>query len=72
MHLSDWLKNKELTDQQFAEMIGCSRSAVTHYRSGRRMPSVYAMMDIQVATNHEVKWEDMQERWVSVRKNLSL
>lgn len=72
MHLSDWLKDKKLTDQQFADMINCSRSAVTHYRSGRRMPSVYAMMDIQVATNHEVKWEDMQERWVRVRKNLSL
>ena len=72
MHLSDWLKDKELTDQQFAEMINCSRSAITHYRAGRRMPSVYTMIDIKLATNNEVTWEDMQERWVSVRKNLSL
>ena len=72
MHLNEWLKQKKLTDQQFADMIGCSRSAVTHYRAGRRMPSVYAMMDIQVATNHEVKWDDMQRRWVDVRKNLHL
>lgn len=72
MHLHEWLKQKKLTDQQFADMIGCSRSAVTHYRAGRRMPSPYTMLEIQKVTDGEVTWDDMVENWQIVRKDFSI
>ena len=72
MNLNEYMQREKLTDEEMAKRIKVTRSAVTHYRAGRRMPSVYAMMDIQVATNHEVKLDDMQRRWVDVRKNLHL
>jgi len=72
MNLNDWMQREKLTDEKMAERLGVSRSAVTHYRAGRRMPSPYTMVDIESATKGEVKWDDMRRRWMDVRKNLSV
>jgi len=72
MNLNDWMQREKLTDEKMAERLGVSRSAVTHYRAGRRMPSPYTMVDIESETKGEVKWDDMRRRWMDVRKNLSV
>ena len=72
MNLNDWMQREKLTDEKMAERLGVSRSAVTHYRAGRRMPSPYTMVDIESETKGEVKWDDMRRRWLDVRKNLSV
>ena len=72
MNLEEWMKRESLTDEKMAQKIGVSRSAVTHYRAGRRMPSPFTMSDIKDATKGEVKWEDMMEKWLDVKRNISV
>lgn len=38
MGLNEWMKEVGHTDQTLAEKLGVSRSAVTQYRLGDRMP----------------------------------
>jgi DNA-binding transcriptional regulator YdaS (Cro superfamily) len=72
MNLEEWMQRESLTDEKMAQKIGVSRSAVTHYRAGRRMPSPFTMSDIKDATKGEVKWEDMMEKWINVKRNISV
>lgn len=72
MTLSEWMEREKLTDEEMAKRIRVTRSAVTHYRAGRRMPSPYTMSDIETVTKGEVRWEDMSRRWMDVRKNISV
>jgi DNA-binding transcriptional regulator YdaS (Cro superfamily) len=72
MNLNEYMQREKLTDEKMAQRIGVTRSAITHYRAGRRMPSPYTMFDIETATKGEVKWEDMRRRWMDVRKNISV
>jgi DNA-binding transcriptional regulator YdaS (Cro superfamily) len=72
MNLEEWMQRESLTDEKMAQKIGVSRSAVTHYRAGRRMPSPFTMSDIKDATKGEVKWEDMMEKWLYVKRNISV
>ncbi len=72
MNLEEWMQRESLTDEKMAQKIGVSRSAVTHYRAGRRMPSPFTMSDIKDATKGEVKWEDMMEKWLDVKRNISV
>lgn len=61
MNLNDWMKNQKLTDEKMAERLGVSRSAVTHYRSGLRMPAPQIMLLIEAVTNEEVTARDMMK-----------
>lgn len=72
MNLEEWMQKESLTDEKMAKKIGVSRSAVTHYRAGRRMPSPFTMADIKNATKGEVKWEDMMEKWLDVKRNIPI
>lgn len=38
MQLAEYLKAQELSDQEFAELIGTSRQVIHRYRTGKRFP----------------------------------
>lgn len=38
MTLEKWMRKKKLTDLEMANLIECSRSAITMYRLGQRIP----------------------------------
>lgn len=38
MKLEDWMRDRDMTDSQMAKRIDCSRTAVTMYRNGHRIP----------------------------------
>lgn len=38
MTLKDWLERNSLTHEEFADMCGCTRAAVTRWVSGSRLP----------------------------------
>ena len=61
MNLHDWMKNQKLTDEKMAERLGVSRSAVTHYRSGRRMPSPQTMLLTEEITQEKVTAQDIMK-----------
>lgn len=72
MTLEEYMERENLTDEAMAKKIGVTRSAVSYYRSGKRMPSVLTMHQIEEATKREVTWDCMSKRWMLERKNLSI
>jgi len=72
MTLEEYMERENLTDEAMAKKIGVTRSAVSYYRSGKRMPSVLTMHQIEEATKREVTWDCMSKRWMRERKNLSV
>ena len=61
MTLNDYMKNNGITDQGLAETLGVSRSAVTQYRLGDRMPRPEILVKLLAATNNEVGPVDLVE-----------
>jgi len=59
MKLSEYMKAHSLTDQQFADLLGVSRTAVTQYRLGTRCPKPKIMLDICKATGNAVSPTDI-------------
>lgn len=72
MNLSEWMRQQKLTDEKMAERIGVTRSAVTHYRSGLRMPAPQIMLLIEAVTNEEVTARDMMKELQRVKKSISV
>jgi transcriptional regulator with XRE-family HTH domain len=63
MKLGTWLKQKNMTHETFAALIGCDRSSVTRYveddgKKQIRMPPRKTLERIAQATNGEVTAND--------------
>jgi transcriptional regulator with XRE-family HTH domain len=54
MTLNDYMKNNGLNDQKLADKVGVSRSAITQYRLGDRMPKPEILVKLIAATDNEV------------------
>ena len=54
MTLNEWMKDNGFTDQKLSDKIGVSRSAITQYRSGARMPRPEIMLKLVAATDNQV------------------
>jgi transcriptional regulator with XRE-family HTH domain len=52
--LSDWMDKVGMSDGEMAAKVGCSRSAISRYRSGERMPRPETLIKLVDATNHDV------------------
>lgn len=61
MRLQTYLKLRELTDAQFAAMVGRDRSTVTKWRNGKIWPDGAAMRRIFEATAGAVTPNDFMD-----------
>jgi len=58
MKLEDWMRQKNLTDQAMSKLIDTSRTAVTMYRNGQRVPKPDIARRIFEVTNKKVTPSD--------------
>jgi len=61
MGLNEWMKDNGYTDQKMSEKIGVSRSTITQYRSGARMPRPEIMLKLVAATDNQVGPLDLMQ-----------
>lgn len=59
MLLSEWMQESGVNDQALSERIGVSRSAVTQYRLGDRMPRPEIMVKLVEETGSQVSPMDL-------------
>jgi transcriptional regulator with XRE-family HTH domain len=60
MTLNDYLKQRNLTHEEFAELLGCDRTTVTKWLDGSRVPSARWAQLIEVRTEGKVKAKDLR------------
>jgi len=58
MLFKDWLKKSGLRPGDVAKIIGCDRSTIHHYMSGRRTPEPENMLAIERLTKGRVQLRD--------------
>jgi len=54
MGLNEWMNKVGMTDGEMAAKVGCSRSAISRYRSGERMPRPETLIKLVDVTNSDV------------------
>lgn len=59
MTLSEWMQQSGVNDQKLSEKLGISRSAVTQYRLGDRMPRPEILVRLVEATDNQVSPIDL-------------
>lgn len=59
MTLAEWLSEKKMTDEAFADRIGISRTMVTKLRNRTTTPSAHTAMMILEATAGRVPLPDL-------------
>mgnify|MGYP000043957243 CR=1 FL=1 len=59
MTLSEYMDKHQMTDQKLSEKVGVSRSAITQYRLGDRMPKPEIMVRLVEATGAKVSPMDL-------------
>lgn len=59
MTLSEYMDKHGMTDQKMSEIVGVSRSAITQYRLGDRMPKPEILVRLVEATDAKVSPMDM-------------
>ena len=58
MKLEDFLEHKELSISEFARMIESSKSSVSRWISGERLPRKEAIEKLEAATGYRVTLRD--------------
>lgn len=58
MKLLDYLEQNEMTDAEFAELIGVKRQSIYRYRTGERMPEWPIVARIMQVTEGQVTAND--------------
>lgn len=59
MDLRTYLFNRRISVTEFSKTLGCSRIHLSEIINGRRKPSLMLAKSIEMATNGEVKAEDL-------------
>lgn len=54
MTLHDYMRDNGMTDAEMSKKIGVSRSAITQYRLGNRMPKPEILLRLVAATDNYV------------------
>lgn len=60
MTLIEYLKQRNLTHEEFAELLGCDRTTVTKWLDGSRTPSARWAQLIEVRTEGKVKAKSLR------------
>jgi transcriptional regulator with XRE-family HTH domain len=63
MDIGAYLKKYKMTQKELAEKSGISPSAIQHYVSGLRLPTLPAAIKIVEATKGEVSYLDLIRYW---------
>ena len=58
MTLSEYMEKNSTTDQKMSDEVGVSRSAITQYRNGVRMPKLEIALEIYRVTKGKVSPTD--------------
>lgn len=67
--LKDFRISKSLTQKDFAEKYGFSRTTITELESGRKKPTLKMIEKLSNSTNTKTSyWMDMKEKNISVNK----
>jgi len=61
MQLKEYLDSRNLSFAEFAELIGVSKSCISHYVNKKRNPSLYTALRIREVTKGKVSLEDLLE-----------
>lgn len=61
MDLRQYLTSRHLTQKEFADMVGISRTAISHYVAKRRIPTLLIAMKIKEMSNNKVSLEDLTQ-----------
>lgn len=59
MTLNDYMRDNGFTDEAMSKKVGVSRSAITQYRLGDRMPKPEIMVRLVEATDAKVNPMDL-------------
>ncbi len=59
MTLSEYMSKHQMTDQKMSDAVGVSRSAITQYRLGSRMPRPEIMLRLVEVTGSKVSPLDL-------------
>lgn len=66
--LKEFRKSKSLTQKDFAEKYGFSRTTITELESGRKKPTLKMIGKLSISTNTKTSyWLDLKETSVSFR-----
>tara|TARA_R110000822_G_scaffold53516_2_gene138008 strand:+ start:669 stop:875 length:207 start_codon:yes stop_codon:yes gene_type:complete len=68
MNLREWLTDQEITFTKFAELVGCTRPAVSWWAMGRSRPSPLFVDEIKKLTRGQVTAEDHQRVYLEARR----
>jgi transcriptional regulator with XRE-family HTH domain len=68
MRLDEWLKQKRVRQEDFADMIGVRQSAISHLVRGKRNPSLELMLKIEAATKGKVRPNDWRAEPASTQR----
>lgn len=58
MKLKEWLEKNNVSQQEFAEHLGKSKSAICRYLNGSRTPNVETIVAISTITEEQVTVND--------------
>lgn len=59
MKLSEYLKSKNMTGQQFADVVGCGQPMISLMTNGERRPSPELALRIEQVTNGAVTLREL-------------
>jgi len=59
MTIEQYIKRYDMTYEEFADIVGCSVSAITLWVQGKRTPRPSMAQNIVIATDGEVTLEDL-------------
>lgn len=68
MNLREYLDKREISQSEFADMIGVTKQAVSKYLSGERSPKTPVAMKIQKITHGNVSMEELMEYFQNKKK----
>jgi len=60
MLLIDYLETRGMTQQAFADLLGCSRPTISYWMRGLKHPRPYWVVKIRAATAGKVGPDDLQ------------
>jgi transcriptional regulator with XRE-family HTH domain len=63
MKLKEYLKSRDMTNKEFAELIDVSSNTISNYICCKRKPTLEIAMRIREATKGKVSYDDLLKHW---------
>lgn len=66
MNLTTYLEIYDLTQKEFAELVGVSEGAIQNYVKGKRCPTLLIALRIQEKTHDKVTAEELSDYYTEI------